>query len=237
MGFRQELIGKVRALARPSRARPAEARAASSPAAPRRGRALSRCRRAASSSAPRPAGRRRSATSCPASGRRCGRCRSSSCSTCRRSSRRSSRSISRRRSGFRRARRSRASRSPADTVYVAPGRAPYGLGPRPGPAAGDPARRRRAGEFLPAGGRRALPRRRGGVRRLRARRRPHRHGLGRAPRRAGARRGGRRPHRAGRGDEHGLGHAGPCARAGLAQEVLPLEAIAPALEAMLGGAR
>ena len=212
LGFRQELIAKVEGARPPApRRRPSARRPPRAVAPPpRRAPGARRSRRAASSSAPRPAVRVRSPRSSPASTARCGRCRCSSCSTCRRSSRRCSPSTSRASSGFRPARRKDGEAPVAGQIYVAPGGRHIGLVRdklhkvvlRVDDGAG--------GEFLPAGGRHPVPRRRRGLRGLGARGGADRHGLGRARRRESARRGRRRRHRPGRGDEHGLGHARPC---------------------------
>ena len=103
----------------------------------------------------------------------------SSCSTCRRSSRRSSPSTCRRQLGVP-AREARDGEAPvAGHDLRRARRTPYGPRPRQAAQAVHPARRRAAGEFLPAGRRRPVPRRRRGLRRLRARGGAHRHGLGR----------------------------------------------------------
>ena len=66
---------------------------------------------------------------------------------------------------------------------------------------------------------------------------PHRHGHRRHRRRRRHRRGRRQRHRAGRGDQRGLGHAGPAVAAGVCSAVLPLDQIAPKVSRLFLGAR
>ena len=166
------------------------------------------------------------------------RCRCSSCSTCRRSSRRSSPSTcsassacGARAAGRRGAcRRARSTSRRADAIW--------GLPAAKRPADRAPRRRRTAGQFLPSGRRRSVPRRRRGLRRRGARGRADRHGLRRHARaRSRSSRAGADRHRAGRGDEHRLGHARQRRRGGpRRRRSCRSSAIGAAIRQLLAGA-